>query len=483
MISTSTPQSHVASPTAPPVSPSRYESGDRRVTTDSPRILIADDQPDVLEALRLLLKGEGYRIESVGSPAAIMEAIEGDDFDAVLMDLNYARDTTSGREGLDLLTHIRSHDATLPIVVMTAWGSVDVAVEAMRRGARDFVQKPWENARLLTIIRTQVELARALRRQQRLEAENKWLKPDVRPMLIAEAPSMRPVLELIARVGPSEANVLITGENGTGKGTVAQAIHSVSGRTGKGLVTVNAGGLSEGVFESELFGHVKGAFTDAKSDRVGRFELADGGTLFLDEIANVPINLQPKLLRVLETGDFERVGSSRTGHVDVRIISATNANLGEEVAGGRFRQDLLFRLNTIEINLPALRDRREDIPALALHFLRQHAQRYRKNLSGFEHAALQALVDHPWPGNIRELDHAVERGVLMAAGGTIRLGELGLRLDRDSTSRVEDMSLEEVEGFLIKKAMARFAGNVSQAAKALGLSRSALYRRLQRYGL
>ena len=447
------------------------------------RVLVADDQPDVLEALRLLLKGEGYRIESAGSPAAILEAIDTREFDAVLMDLNYARDTTSGQEGLDLLSQIRGHDQMLPIVVMTAWGSVDLAVEAMRRGARDFVQKPWENARLLTIVRTQVDLARALRRQQRLEAENRSLKPDVRPLLIADAPAMRPVLELISRVGPSEANVLITGENGTGKGTVAQAIHSVSGRTGKGLVAVNAGGLSEGVFESELFGHVKGAFTDAKTDRVGRFELADGGTLFLDEIANVPLNLQPKLLRVLETGDFERVGSSRTRHVNVRILSASNAQLGDEVGSGRFRQDLLFRLNTIEIALPPLRSRREDIPELSHHFLRQHAKRYRKNLMGFEPAAAQALLNHPWPGNIRELDHAIERGVLMAQGSTIRLSELGLRLDRDQTSRIEDMSLEEVEGFLIKKAMARFDGNVSQAAKALGLSRSALYRRLQRHGL
>ena len=468
-----------------PVGPMN-ERGDMTSARPEPttsRVLIADDQPDVLEALRLLLKGEGYRIESAGSTAAILEAIDSREFDAVLMDLNYARDTTSGQEGLDLLSQMRGHDPTLPVVVMTAWGSVELAVEAMRRGARDFVQKPWENARLLTIVRTQVDLARALRRQHRLEAENRALKPDSRPLLIAEAPSMRPVLELISRVGPSEANVLITGENGTGKGTVAQAIHSVSGRTGKGLVTVNAGGLSEGVFESELFGHVKGAFTDAKTDRVGRFELADGGTLFLDEIANVPLNLQTKLLRVLETGDFERVGSSRTRHVSVRIVSATNSNLGEEVGAGRFRQDLLFRLNTIEIALPPLRNRREDIPELAHHFLRQHAQRYRKKLTGFEPPAIQALLDHPWPGNIRELDHAVERGVLMAQGSIIRLGELGLRIDRDQTSRIEDMSLEEVEGFLIKKAMARFDGNVSQAAKALGLSRSALYRRLQRYGL
>ncbi|HEV3139427.1 MAG TPA: sigma-54 dependent transcriptional regulator [Vicinamibacterales bacterium] len=463
--------------------PSGLVTGERRLATDSPRLLIADDQPDVLEALRLLLKSEGYKLESAGSPAAILDAVDGIDFDAVLMDLNYTRDTTSGQEGLDLLTQLRRRDPALPVVVMTAWGSVDVAVDAMRRGARDFVQKPWENARLLTILRTQVELSRALRLQQRLEAENRSLKPDVRPMLIAEAPSMRPVLELIARVGPSEANVLITGENGTGKGTVAQALHAVSGRSGKGLVTVNAGGLADALFESELFGHVKGAFTDAKNDRVGRFELADGGTLFLDEIANVPLNLQPKLLRVVETGDFERVGSSRTRHVNVRIVSATNANLGDEVASARFRQDLLFRLNTIEIPLPPLRERREDIPALASHFLKQHAHRYRKNLTGFESQALQALLDHPWPGNIRELDHAVERGVLMAQTSAIRPRDLGLRLDKDATSRIEEMSLEDVEGFLIKKAMARFDGNVSQAAKALGLSRSALYRRLQHYGL
>ena len=453
------------------------------MTDFQPRVLIADDQPDVLEALRLLLKSEGYRIDSAGSPAGVIDAVETRDFDSVLIDLNYARDTTSGEEGLDLLSTLQTHDPTLPVIVMTAWGSVDVAVEAMRRGARDFIQKPWDNPRVLAIIRTQVELARALRRQQRLEAENRALKPDGGPLLIADASSMRPVLEIVQRVGPSDANVLITGENGTGKGTIAQAIHAASSRAGRGLVTVNAAGLSEGIFESELFGHVKGAFTDAKTDRVGRFELADGGTLFLDEIANVPLNLQPKLLRVLETGEFERVGSSRTRKVNVRILSATNARLSDELAAGRFRQDLLFRLNTIEVQLPPLRSRREDIPALAAHFLRQHARRYRKTLTGFEPAAMHALLNHPWPGNIRELDHAVERGVLMAERSVVRIADLGLRVDRDGSSRVEDMSLEEVEGFLIRKAMARHEGNVSQAAKALGLSRSALYRRLQHYGL
>jgi DNA-binding NtrC family response regulator len=373
----------------------------------------------------------------------------------------------------------------MPVVVMTAWGTVDLAVEAMRRGARDFIQKPWDNERVLAVVRTQVELGRALRRSQRLEAENKLLRDQgtAKPSLIAESVAMRPVLDLIARVGPSDANVLITGENGSGKGTVAQALHSVSSRSTRPLVTVNAGGLSEGLFESELFGHVKGAFTDAKSDRVGRFELAEGGTLFLDEIANISLNLQTKLLRVLETGEFERVGSSRTRRANVRIISATNADLTAEVATNRFRQDLLFRLNTIEIPLPPLRDRREDIPLLARHFLGMHAQRYRKPLTGFEPAAMQLLLDHAWPGNVRELDHAVERAILMAQDDVVRGRDLGLRTSKEATARIEDMSLEEVEGFLIKKALARYDGNVSQAAKALGLSRSALYRRLQRFGL
>jgi DNA-binding NtrC family response regulator len=448
------------------------------------RILVADDQADVLEALRLLLKGEGFHLETANSPAGILAALDAREFDVILMDLNYARDTTSGEEGLDLLTRIQNIDNTLPIVVMTAWGSVELAVEAMRRGARDFIQKPWDNARLLAILRTQIELSQALRKGQRLEAENWLLRGEGRPKIIAESPAMQNILQVIARVGPSDANVLILGENGTGKGLVAQAIHAVSTRASRPMVTVNAGGVSEGVFESELFGHVRGAFTDAKADRVGRFELADGGTLFLDEIANVPLSQQAKLLRVIETGEFERLGSSRTRRVNTRILSATNAGIAEEIAAGRFRQDLLFRLNTIEIRLPALRERREDIPLLAQHFLRQHAQRYRKRLAGFESAAMQGLLEHSWPGNVRELDHAIERSVLMAQGPTVKPADLALKPGRDTAGgRLEDMSLEEVECFLIKKAMTRYDGNVSQAAKALGLSRSALYRRLQRYGL
>jgi DNA-binding NtrC family response regulator len=448
-----------------------------------PCILIADDQSHIVEALRLLLKGEGYRTESATSPAGVLASVESRNFDCVLMDLNYARDTTSGEEGLDLLSRLQALDPTLPVVVMTAWGTFDLAVEAMRRGAKDFIQKPWENARLLSILRTQIELSHALRKGLRLEAENRALRDQSHPSLIADSPAMRSILDVIARVGPSSAHVLITGENGSGKGVIAQALHAASERAAKLMVTVNAGGLSEGVFESELFGHMRGAFTDAKADRVGRFELADGGTLFLDEIANVPLNLQNKLLRVLETGEFERVGSSKTRRVDVRMISATNADLNEEVAAGRFRQDLLFRLNTIEIHLPPLRDRQEDIPPLAMLFLENHARKYRKSLTGFDSAAMQALLRHPWPGNVRELDHAVERGVLMAQEKLVKAGDLGLRTGRETPARLEDMSLEDVESLLIKKALARYDGNVSQAAGALGLSRSALYRRLQRYGL
>jgi DNA-binding NtrC family response regulator len=452
------------------------------------RILIADDQADVLAALRLLLKGEHHNIASASSPAGVLKIVETEDLDLVLIDLNYARDTTSGSEGLELLPRIRAIDPTLPVIVMTAWGSVDIAVEAMRRGARDFIQKPWDNARLLAIVRTQIELAQALRRGQRLEAENLALRDGASenlPRVIAQSPAMKSVLKVVERIGPADANVLITGENGTGKEVVARSLHAASSRAGKPLVSVNASALAEGLFESELFGHVRGAFTDARTDRVGRFELADGGTLFLDEIANVPLNLQAKLLRVLETGEFERVGSSKTCKVNVRVLSATNADLKQDVAAGRFRQDLMFRLNTVEIHLPPLRDRREDIEALADHFLRLHSDRYRRGRMDFTLQALEALRAYAWPGNVRELDHVIERAVLMSSSNTVTAMDLALQTTPSAqfSARMEEMSLEDAERLLIKKALARFEGNANRAAEALGLSRSALYRRLQKYGL
>jgi DNA-binding NtrC family response regulator len=448
-----------------------------------PHVLVADDQSDVLEALRLLLKTHGYDTDAAASPGAVLSALERRDYDALLLDMNYTRDTTSGQEGLDLLQQLNSLEPDLPIIVMTAWGSVEGAVAAMQRGARDYVEKPWDNARLMTILGTQVELGRALRRARRLEGENRILRRDNLPRLIAESPKMKPILQLMERVGPSDANVLVTGEHGTGKELVAQWLHASSPRSQKPFIPVNLGGLSEGVFESELFGHVKGSFTDAKVDRVGRFELADGGTIFLDEIGNVPLALQSKLLRVLQTGDVERVGSSKARHVDVRVISATNARLNEEVEAGRFREDLLFRINTIELHLPPLRERREDIPPLAMHFLRRHAARYRKHLGGFDPGAMQLLLEHAWPGNIRELDHAIERAVLLAQGEQVRAADLALRGATATAPRLEELTLEEVERLLIQKALSRYNGNVSRAAQALGLSRSALYRRITAYEL
>ncbi len=447
------------------------------------RVLAADDQPHVLEALQLLLRPEGYRVDLAKSPSEVREASGSEFYDAILIDLNYTRDTTSGQEGLDLLSEIVAIDSSLPVIVMTAWGNVELAVEAMRRGARDFVQKPWDNERLLAILRTQVELHRVLQQAERLAAENRLLQAQGRPEFIATAASMQPVLDAIARVGPSDANVLITGEHGSGKEVVAQTLHTLSRRASRALVAVNTGALAEGVFESELFGHVKGAFTDARADRMGRFELADGGTIFLDEIGNVPVRQQAKLLRVLESGEIERLGSSRSRKVDVRVISATNADLQAACASGQFREDLLFRLNTIEIRIPPLRERREDIPALALHFLRRYASRYRRGIDGFDKLALQVLTQYAWPGNVRELDHTVERAVLMSRGREIQPADLGLNLQRSQGANLEELSLEAVEAVLIRKALQRFQGNISQAAEALGLSRGALYRRMEKHGL
>lgn len=447
------------------------------------RVLAADDQQDILDAIALLLRPQGYVVDVVRSPELARDALAHGSYDAALIDLNYTRDTTSGREGLELLAEISALDSKLPIIVMTAWANVEVAVEAMRRGARDFIQKPWENERLLSVLRTQIELHAALQSAERLEAELRLLRAEGRPEFIAAAPAMRPVLDSMTRIGPSDANVLITGEHGTGKEVVAKTLHALSARASRPLVAVNTGGLPEGTFESELFGHVKGAFTDARTDRIGRFELADGGTIFLDEIGNVPMRQQARLLRVLETGEIERVGSSRARKIDVRVISATNADVRAACEAGQFREDLLFRLNTVEIHVPALRERREDVPLLAAHFLGRYASRYRRAISGFEPAAMKLLMQHPWPGNVRELEHTLERAVLMCRGAQIEPSDLGLTTQRAQSQNLEDLSLEAVEKLLIHKALQRYHGNVSQAAEALGLSRGALYRRMEKYGL
>ena len=446
------------------------------------RILLADDQADVLKALRLLLKPEGFDIETASNGTEILNLVKTQDFDAVLMDMNYVRGETSGQQGLDTLSAIHQADGLLPVVVMTAWSSIELAVEAMRRGARDFVPKPWKNERLLSVLRTQVDLGRALRRTQQLAQEVDTLKAEHTHHMIAESPAMAPVLDTITRVGPSDANVLITGENGTGKGVVARALHAASLRQDQTLVTVNTASIPETVFESELFGHVAGAFTDAKTNRLGRFQLADQGTLFLDEIATVPIQLQPKLLRVLEGGEFEPIGSSKTCHVDVRVISATNAELAEEITQGRFRQDLLYRINTVHIHIPPLRDRPQDIPLLAEHFLRGYTLKYRRTMTDFEAPVLKALCEYPWPGNVRELDHAIERAVLMAQGSQIQVHDIGLQPGSSEAPAFETMTLDELEHWALKKALQR-CDDMTKAAEALGLSRGALYRRLEKYDI
>jgi DNA-binding NtrC family response regulator len=447
------------------------------------RVLVADDQPHILEAVELLLQPQGIQVDTARSPQLLLEALSQSDYDVLLIDLNYTRDTTSGKEGLDLLARLQEIDPRMPVIVMTAWGNIDLAVESIKRGARDFIQKPWENDRLISLIRVHAELHQALRRARQLELENRLLRAEGMPEFIAGAPNMQPVLELIAQVGPSDANVLITGEHGTGKEIVAKLLHAASPRARMPLVAVNAGGLPEGTFESEIFGHVKGAFTDARTDRVGRFELANGGTLFLDEIANVPIRQQAKLLRVLETGELERVGSSQTRRVDVRVLSATNAQLHEEAAAGNFREDLLFRINTVEIHLPALRDRREDIPLLAMHFLQRNRTRYRKQVTGFSAAAMQQMMQYQWPGNVRELEHAIERAVLLCRGEEIEPSNLAVAAARSNAPSFDNMSIDEVESLLIRKVLRRCDGNISQASEALGLSRAALYRRIEKYGL
>jgi DNA-binding NtrC family response regulator len=454
------------------------------------RILVADDQREVREALRLLFKAEGIDAASVDGPRTALDALRKERFDAALIDLNYTRDTTSGAEGLELLRDIKKIDAELPVVVMTAWGTIDVAVEAMRLGAGDFIEKPWDNQRLMSVIRTQLALADSRGEAARLKRENEILRGEGDEPFIAESAAMKGVLAQLDRVAPTDANVLILGENGTGKGVVARRLHAKSQRAGKPLVKVNMGGIPESVFEAEMFGHVRGAFTDAKSDRIGRFELADGGSLFMDEIANIPLAQQPKLLRVLEDGELERVGSSRTLKVDVRLISATNADLAAEIARGAFRRDLLFRLNTVELRLPPLRERDEDIALLAESFLAHFAHRYQRDALRFAPSALHALRGYAWPGNVRELSHLIERAVLMLDGDVV--DEAALNLKPEATHALSgaaalaatgSMTVDEAEEQLVRQALERTGGNIQRAATLLGLSRPSLYRRMEKYGI
>lgn len=451
-------------------------------------ILIADDDSSVQSALRLLLKSAGYRCDAVTSPDEALSALKQRDYALLLMDLNYHRDTTSGSEGLALITEVRALDTELPIVAMTGWGTIDIAVEAMRNGANDFVEKPWDNTRLLTIVHNLVQLGRNQRDAVRLSQENALLKQTAQPDdWLGQSAPMQQLMTRVASVAGTDISILLTGENGTGKSQLANWIHQHSPRHERSLVNVNMGAIPDSLFESELFGHQKGAFTDAKEARLGRFELADGGTLFLDEVGNLPLPQQAKLLRVLESGQFERLGSSRSQQVNVRIIAATNADLPTLVQEGRFRQDLLYRLSGIELRLPALRERGADIDLLAAHFCRHYAGKYRREIRGLAAEAQSALQAYPWPGNVRELRHCMERAVLLAKGQEIQCADLALPGGVASKLPMPDdgplLTLDEAEKQLLIAALKKHEGNAMNAAKTLGLSRSAFYRRLEKFGL
>ncbi len=439
-----------------------------------PRLLVVDDQPDVATAASILLKSKGIHTVVAHSPAEAIAVVESQEVDAALVDMNFARDTTSGEEGLALIERLLEVEPQLPIVVMTAWGSVEGAVEAMRRGARDYLEKPWKNARLLATVNIQLELGRALRDSVRLRAAQQHHETRGCPAMVVESSAMREVMALVDRVAPADANVLVTGEHGTGKEVIARYLHAASARCEQPFIPVHAGALSEGVFESELFGHVRGAFTDAKADKPGCFRLADRGTLFLDEIGTMPLSQQAKLLRVLQSGELTPVGSSRVCQVDVRIVAATNVDVAAAVDTGGFREDLLYRLNTIEVRLPPLRERRDDIAPLAQQFLKGHA---------ITSEAMQALLAHDWPGNVRELQNAMERAALLAGGEPIAVEHLALRRRSARNTSIDDMTLSQAEAYLIRRAITRHEGSVVSAAKALGLSRSALYRRLSQHGI
>jgi len=452
------------------------------------KILVADDKADITEAIRLLLSDENFQVFIANTPEELVQGVKTNKPDLLLMDLNYSRDTTSGAEGMELIPEVIKINPELPIIVMTAWATIELAVESLHRGARDFIEKPWDNNRLLSILHNQLKLSSTIRQRDQLKEQNRILQGDQAEDFIAEAESMKSVMELVTRIAPSDASVLITGENGTGKSQLVKVLHQKSSFREQTMITINMGAIAESVFESEMFGHVKGAFTDAKSDRIGRFELADQSSLFLDEIANIPLSQQAKLLRVLETGEFERLGSSQTRNAKVRLISATNANMKQQIDEGEFRKDLFYRLNTVEICIPPLRERKEDIIPLAKMFLKQKARQYCRNIIALDESASLALETYHWPGNIRELSHCIERAVLMADDETISKSDLLL----DSTkgkemtaipSVVEGMTLEQAEISLIKTALDKSEQNVLAAAELLGVSRSALYRRLEKYGL
>ena len=440
-------------------------------------IIVVDDQSDLRLSAKFILENYGYNVLEADSTLQALDVISQQSVDLMLLDMNFQYDTTSGQEGLDMLKTLKSKNYHFPVIMMTAWSTVEIAVEAIKLGAKDFIEKPWKNQRLIRIIEQQFQLGSVQQENQRLKAQ----RPSNEINMLGESASMQLVLKQAKKLAVTDTPILITGENGTGKSMLANYIHQHSSRHSESYVTVNMGAIPESLFESELFGHTKGAFTDAKKDRMGRFEAAQGGSLFLDEIGTIPMNLQPKLLRVLESGEFEAVGSSKTQLAQVRLIAASNIDFQKAIADGGFRQDLYYRINTIVLEIPPLRARKEDILPLAEHFLVDKSTKYHKQGLTFSAQAKKALCDYDWPGNIRELSHVIERAVLLSDDNEIEITGLDDQVLASNHGEMPFMTIDKAEQVLIKQALQKTQGKVIEAGELLGLGKNAIYRRLEKY--
>lgn len=450
------------------------------------KILMIDDDEDVLLAAKMLLKKSGHQVIIEKNPNKIPFLLNNDTYDVILLDMNFSKDTTSGKEGFEWLNQIKERDPNAVVIMITAFGDVEMAVRALKEGATDFILKPWQNEKLVATISTAIKLKKSYNEVDKLRKAKQMLEEQIsQPFrdIIGQSDVLNQVFGLIDKVAKTDANILILGENGTGKELVARAIHQKSMRNNNSFVAVDMGAITESLFESELFGHKKGSFTDAREDRPGRFELANGGTLFLDEIGNLSMNLQSKLLSALQSRQVTRVGANQAMDVDIRLICATNMPLHQMVSEGKFRQDLLYRINTVEITLPPLSDRIDDIPMLANHFLNHYSKKYRKEVLSISPEAMNKLKKYPWPGNVRELQHAIERGVIMADSPTLQ--ESDFLFSRKGTDEIanDTLNLDEVEKAAVVKAIQLHNGNISKAAEELGLTRASLYRRMEKYGI
>lgn len=453
------------------------------------KILVIDDNEDLLFAAKMLLKKHAKEVMIEKDPRRIPFLISNNSYDVILLDMNFREDTTSGKEGFYWLKQIKEIDPKAVVILITAFGDVEMAVQALKEGATDFILKPWQNEKLLATLSSAIKLKESYNELDRLQKKQKQLQTDIKKPyidIIGNSPSMRNIFSIIDKVAQTDANILILGENGTGKELIARAIHDRSLRKEEIFVGVDMGSITESLFESELFGHKRGAFTDAKEDRAGRFEVADKGTLFLDEIGNLSMPLQSKLLTVLQKREVTRIGTNKSLAVDIRLICATNMHVHEMVSKNSFRQDLLYRINTVEIFLPPLRERHDDIPILANHFLKTYAQKYRKNFSKITPAALDLLQRYNWPGNIRELQHALERAIIMAEGTELDARDFFFLSAKPTAEKIQatlTLNLDDMERSTIQRAIDKNGGNISKAAKELGLTRASLYRRLEKYGL